>query len=112
MRQGCLGLMSPAKPLCHDADQSKQSTNFGVMPVSDSRREGCIRFLQWALPKAGLRWGGYRRVHRTVCKRLDRRLIELDLVGHDAYRLYLEQHPLEWQRFDAFCRIPISRFHK
>jgi chemotaxis protein methyltransferase CheR len=58
----------------------------------------------------GYHWRGYRKVHRTVCKRLNRRLRELDLAGLDEYRARLEGSPAEWTRLDAMCRIPISRF--
>ncbi|MCH8155613.1 MAG: hypothetical protein IH786_10185 [Proteobacteria bacterium] len=33
----------------------------------------CVGFLQWCLPRLGLRWPGYRKVRRTVCKRVGRR---------------------------------------
>jgi chemotaxis protein methyltransferase CheR len=69
-----------------------------------------VRFLQWSLPQIGLRWSGFRRVRRTVCKRLARRLRELDLADLDAYRAVLLQSPEEWTRLDGMCRIPISRF--
>ncbi len=72
----------------------------------------CIEFLQWALPRIGLRWPGFRRVHRLVCKRLARRLRELGLANLAAYRSRLEGHPGEWREFDALCRIPISRFYR
>ena len=36
----------------------------------------CTRFLQWALPRLGLRWAGFRRVRSQVCKRLGRRIAE------------------------------------
>ena len=72
--------------------------------------EDCVRFLQWCLPQLGLRWPGYRKVRRTVCKRLGRRLRLLGLNDLDGYRAFLAGHPEEWQRLDAFCRIPISRF--
>jgi chemotaxis protein methyltransferase CheR len=72
--------------------------------------ENCVRFLQWCLPPLRLRWAGYRKVRRTVCKRLARRLRALGLRDLDGYRTFLEDHPAEWQRLDAFCRIPISRF--
>jgi chemotaxis protein methyltransferase CheR len=72
----------------------------------------CIDFLQWGLPRLRLRWPGYRKVRRTVCKRLRRRLRDLDLPDLAAYRGFLEGHPEEWARFDAFCRIPISRFYR
>ena len=42
-----------------------------------SRRQDCVDFLQWCLQPLGLRWGGYRRVHCLVCKRLNRRKAEL-----------------------------------
>lgn len=72
----------------------------------------CIDFLQWGLPRLKLRWPGYRNVRRTVCKRLRRRLRDLDLLDLAAYRGFLVGHPEEWARFDAFCRIPISRFYR
>ena len=70
----------------------------------------CVGLLQWALPRLGLRWAGFRKVRRQVCKRIDRRLAELGLAGGDAYRDYLQANPGEWARLDALCRIPISRF--
>ena len=72
----------------------------------------CIDFLQWGLPCLRLRWPGYRKVRRTVCKRLRRRLRDLDLPDLAAYRGFLEGHPEEWARFDAFCWIPTSRFYR
>ncbi len=74
------------------------------------RDENCVRFLQWCLPRLRLRWPGYRKVRRTVCKRLGRRLHSLGLGDLDGYRAFLADHPEEWQLLDAFCRIPISRF--
>jgi chemotaxis protein methyltransferase CheR len=76
------------------------------------RDKDCIAFLQWGLPRLMLRWAGYRKVRRTVCKRLRRRLRELNLDGLAAYRGVLESHPEEWARLDALCRIPISRFYR
>ena len=70
----------------------------------------CTAFLQATMPRLGLRWQGFRRVRRTVCKRLGRRLAELGLGGFGAYRAYLDAHPQEWARLDAVCRIPVSRF--
>ncbi len=72
----------------------------------------CVAFLRWALPRLGLRWQGFRKVRHQVCKRVDRRLAELDLASADAYRAYLAAHPSEWTRLDAMCRIPISRFSR
>ncbi len=76
------------------------------------RDKDCIAFLQWGLPRLKLRWAGYRKVRRTVCKRLRRRLREVNLDGLAAYRGFLENHPAEWARLDALCRIPISRFYR
>ncbi len=72
----------------------------------------CIAFLQWALPKMGFRWPGFRKVRGQVCKRVGRRLKELGLADLEAYREYLEVHPDEWAILDGFCRITISRFFR
>lgn len=72
----------------------------------------CVALLRWVLPRLGMRWEGFRKVRRQVCKRIDRRLTELGLAGADAYRSYLGAHPSEWTRLDALCRIPISRFFR
>jgi chemotaxis protein methyltransferase CheR len=74
------------------------------------RDADCVAFLQWCLPRLGLRWSGFRKVRQTVCKRLGRRLAALDLPDLGSYRSYLEKTPAEWQQLDEFCRIPISRF--
>ena len=76
------------------------------------RDQDCIALLQWCLPQLGLRWPGYRKVRRTVCKRVDRRIRELGLSGPDAYRDYLVANAGEWQELETFCRIPISRFYR
>ena len=72
----------------------------------------CVALLQWCLPKIGLTWPGYRRVRRTVCKRISRRMRELGLDKPDDYRAFLAQNAREWERLEAFCRIPISRFYR
>jgi chemotaxis protein methyltransferase CheR len=72
----------------------------------------CVRFLQWALPRIGMRWPGFRRVRKQVCKRIDRRLKELGLADLASYEAHLESHPEEWATLDAFCRITISRFYR
>jgi len=72
----------------------------------------CVEFLQWALPRLGKRWPGFRKVRRQVCKRIDRRLAALDLAGVTVYRTYLEAHPAEWATLDTMCRISISRFYR
>ncbi len=72
--------------------------------------EQCVRFLQWALPQLGMRWPGFRKVRKQVCKRVDRRLREFGLTGVEAYQAYLEEHADEWAQLDPLCRITISRF--
>ena len=44
-----------------------------------------VTFLQDMLPRLGLRWTGFRKVRRQVCKRLQRRLRDLDLPDLAAY---------------------------
>ena len=72
----------------------------------------CIAFLQWALPRLRMRWPGYRKVRRQVCKRVARRLASLGLADTFAYRAYLETNPDEWKQLDELCPIPISRFYR
>jgi chemotaxis protein methyltransferase CheR len=71
-----------------------------------------VELLRCALPRLGLRWEGFRRVRRQVCRRISRRLAELGLADTAAYRRHLEAHPEEWSVLETFCRIPISRFHR
>lgn len=72
----------------------------------------CVAFLQDALPRVGLCWSGFRKVHKLLCKRLSKRLIDLKMRDFSAYRSYLERHVEEWRIFESFCRIPISRFYR
>jgi chemotaxis protein methyltransferase CheR len=72
----------------------------------------CVTFLQWALPHLGMRWAGFRKVRRQVCKRLGRRLTELGLSDLDAYRALLDRDPEEWARLEVLTHITISRFHR
>jgi chemotaxis protein methyltransferase CheR len=74
------------------------------------RDEDCVAFLRWALPRLGFRWGGFRKVRRQVCKRVQRRIRALDLPDLAAYRGLLDSAPSEWRVLDGLCRIPISRF--
>ncbi len=72
----------------------------------------CIAFLQWALPRLDLRWPGFRKVRRQVCKRLKQRMHNLGLQDFAAYRTYLEGDPSEWQVLDECSHITISRFFR
>jgi chemotaxis protein methyltransferase CheR len=74
--------------------------------------EDCVRFLQWVLPQLKMRWPGFRKVRKQVCKRLQRRIIELELADVDAYRQYLQNHAAEWRDVDFLCRITVSRFYR
>ena len=77
-----------------------------------SNANECHHFLQWALPRLGLRQEGYRKVRRQVCRKIQNRIGELRLPGFAAYRAFLEEHPDEWDTLDTFTRISISRFFR
>lgn len=77
------------------------------MPDTD-----CTAFLQWALPQLDLRWPGFRKVRRQVCKRVRARMRELGLPDYAAYRARLEADPAEWRVLDESCHITISRFFR
>jgi chemotaxis protein methyltransferase CheR len=85
------------------------SQKLGLIGMHDQQ---CIRFLQDWLPRLGLRWAGYRKGRRTVCKRIARRIRALDLPDAEAYGTYLETHPEELATLRAFCCISISRFYR
>jgi len=72
----------------------------------------CVNFLQWTLPQLNMRWKGFRKVRRQVCKRIDRRLDELGLTDIESYKRFLDRHKEEWQVLDHFCRVTISRFYR
>jgi chemotaxis protein methyltransferase CheR len=71
-----------------------------------------VAFLQWALPRLGMRWAGFRKVRRQVCRRIVARMGELGLASFDAYRRRLDADGDEWAVLDSFCRVTISRFHR
>lgn len=72
----------------------------------------CTAFLQWALPRLELRWAGYRKVRRQVCKRLRKRMAELGITDFAAYRSRLAADPTEWRVLDQCSHITISRFFR
>lgn len=72
----------------------------------------CVGFLQWALPRMGMRWKGFRKVRRQVCRRIRRRMAGLGVEGEPGYRAYLEAHPEEWEVLRRLCRVTISRFRR
>jgi chemotaxis protein methyltransferase CheR len=72
----------------------------------------CIAFLQRCLPQLGMRWAGFRKVRRQVCKRIRCRITELELPGFQAYQDYLLSHAAEWDTLDSLCFITISQFYR
>lgn len=72
----------------------------------------CVRFLQWLLPQLHMRWQGFRKVRKQVCKRIQRRIGKLELTDVDAYRQYLLTHAEEWRILDHCCRVTVSRFYR
>lgn len=72
----------------------------------------CVAFLQWALPRIGRRWAGFRNVRGQACKRVRRRVAELGLADLDAYRQRLEEDPAEWAVLEQLCIVTISRFYR
>lgn len=72
----------------------------------------CVRFLQWLLPQLRMRYPGFRKVRKQVCKRIQRHIKQLNLSDAKAYQHYLETHPDEWFIVDKLCRVTISRFYR
>lgn len=72
----------------------------------------CVRLLQQVLPKLQMRWQGFRRVRKQVCKRIQRRINSLGLSDVDAYREHLRCHTEEWPILDHACRVTVSRFYR
>ena len=91
------------------ADELQRLDRYGLTTMKDN---DCVRFLQWVLPQLRMRWPGFRKVRRQVCKRIDRRLAELGLSDINTYRDWITGHPEEWHVLDACCQITISRFYR
>ena len=72
----------------------------------------CVSFLQWLLPQMNYQWKGFRKVRRQVCKRLQRRLTELEFVRIEEYQDYLNENKREWETLDSLLNITISRFYR
>ena len=72
----------------------------------------CVRFLQNVLPQLHMRWPGFRKVRKQVCKRIQRRISDLGLADVDAYCQYLLTHADEWPILDHSCRVTVSRFYR
>lgn len=74
-----------------------------------------VPFLQWALPRLGYRWAGFRKVRGQVKKRIGEILAERGLADLAAFREQLEEARQDdelWQALDAACYITISRFNR
>ena len=74
--------------------------------------DDCLRFLQNLLPELGYRWNGFRKVRKQVCKRIRKRVRELDLPDLSSYHQYLGSHRGEFRVLDSLCNITISRFYR
>jgi chemotaxis protein methyltransferase CheR len=59
-----------------------------------------------------LRWKGFRKVRRQVCRRIRNRFQELGIGSFAGYREYLERHAEEWSNLNALCRVTISHFYR
>ncbi len=77
-----------------------------------NRIDDPVSFLQWALPRLGYRWPGFRKPRRQILRRIKNRMGALGLPGFAYYANYLEQNPSEWQTLDALCDVTISRFFR
>ena len=58
----------PARQRARDDPPRRATAERGRRRVTD------VEFLQWALPRVGLRWAGFRKVRRQVLRRVRRRL--------------------------------------
>lgn len=74
--------------------------------------EACVEFLQWSLPKLRYQWKGFRKVRGQVCKRIYRRIAELELSDLPDYQNYLQKNDDEWEILDSLCHVTISRFYR
>jgi len=72
----------------------------------------CVAFLQWSLPRLKMRWQGFRKVRRQVCRRIAKRIAERELDDLREYQSYLNATPEEWDVLQRLCRVTISRFYR
>jgi chemotaxis protein methyltransferase CheR len=59
-----------------------------------------------------MRYPGFHKVRKQVCKRIQHRIKQLKLSHAEAYQHYLETHPDEWLIVDKLCSVTISRFYR
>lgn len=80
--------------------------------MAASGDKNCVNFLRQVLPDLNLRWEGYRKVRRQVCRRIRKRIHVLKLESFEAYRIYLKNHSREREVLDGMMHISISRFFR
>jgi len=71
-----------------------------------------VALLEWAIPRLGLRWRGFKNLRRQVCRRVVARARVLGVTTAQEYRALLERDAEELRRFDALCFVTISRFYR
>jgi len=59
-----------------------------------------------------MRWKGFRKVRKRVCRRIQNRIAELGFESIKDYREYLEGNIEEWKTLNSYCGITISRFYR
>jgi chemotaxis protein methyltransferase CheR len=74
-------------------------------------REG-VALLQWAAPRLGLRWRGFKNVRRQVVRRIATRMKDLGIADVESYRERLERDPEELAVFGRLSFVTISRFYR
>ena len=77
-----------------------------------TRDQQNVAFLQWALPKMGYRWAGFRKPRNQVMKRVWQRAGDLGFKSLEEYRAYLKIHTDEWGKLDSLMDVTISRFFR
>jgi len=77
-----------------------------------TRDQQNVAFLQWALPKMGYRWAGFRKPRNQVMKRVWQRAGDLGFKSLEEYRAYLKIKPDEWEKLDGLMNVTISRFFR
>jgi chemotaxis protein methyltransferase CheR len=83
-----------------------------ISPSTASGVDECAIFLHWCLPRLRMRYEGFRKVRKRLCRPLGERIAGLGLAGFPAYRVFVEKHPDEWSVIDEICRISITRFYR
>lgn len=71
----------------------------------------CVALLQWAAPRLGLRFRGFKNVRRQVCRRIADRARALGLDAA-SYQARLADDPDELRVLDGLCYVTISRFYR